>query len=177
MLPKLGRFFLATVVLLAGVQYLAAQTCNRHVESVGGFSICFPEDWTARERPGDKFKSLFGPASDNFSPNINFRDEKSNAALSEYAAAGVRFILANKEKIGATSIEPLGQSDFVTDSGMRGIRVLLKSLYKGFEVRTIQYLFDDGNGRKLIVTGTSLEKNKEVFDRVFDRALKSFRVE
>ncbi|HKP38102.1 MAG TPA: hypothetical protein VJT71_14690 [Pyrinomonadaceae bacterium] len=177
MVSKLARFVLATVVLVAAVQYLAAQNCNRHVEPVGRFSLCLPDDWIVRERPGDKFKGLFGTRLDDFTPNINFRDETTSMALSDYTAASVRHILASKEKIGATSIELLGQSDFVTDSGVRGIRVVFKSLFKGLELRTIQYFFDDGRGRKLIVTGTNLEKHQEVFDRVFDHAAKSFLVD
>lgn len=166
------------VVVVIGARCLSAQpNCNRHVEPQGGFSICIPDGWASREKENEKFKFLFGQPSDDFAPNLNFKEEMSTLALSDYVAAGVRNILANKEKIGATSIEPLGQSDFTTDSGMRGIRAVFQVLYKGYLVRTIQYYFDAGNSRKLIVTGTSLDKNKEVFDRVFDQAAKSFRLD
>ena len=169
------HFAVLTLVLLAAGTG-RAQTCTRHVETQGGFSICVPDGWSVREREGDRYKVLRGPASDSFTPNINFKEEVSTLALREYAAAGIRKILASKESIGADSIEPLGQSGFITDDGRRGIRLVLQVGYKGHLVRTLQYLFDAGNNRKLIVTGTSIEKNKEVFDRVFDRAAKSFRI-
>jgi|SRR6185503_8873454 len=174
---RLSRFVLVTILLIAGAQFVPAQTCNRHVEPQGGFSICIPDGWNVREQADAKFKALFGPPADNFAPNINIRDGMSTASLSDYVADGIKTILANAEKIGADSIEPLGQSDFDTDSGLHGIRVVFQSNYKGFLARTIQYIFDAGNGRKLIVTGTGLEKNKEVFDRVYDRAVKSFRLQ
>ena len=169
------HFAILTLVLFAAGTG-RAQTCTRHVEPQGGFSICIPDGWSVRERQGDRYKVLRGPTSENFSPNINFKEEDSTLSLSEYVADGVRKILASKERIGADSIEPLGQSNFTTDDGRRGIRVVFQVGYKGHLVRTLQYLFDAGNKRKLIVTGTGMEKNKEVFDRIFDRAAKSFRI-
>jgi hypothetical protein len=176
-ITRTTRCLLLAVLILAGARSLSAQqTCTRHVELQGGFSMCIPDSWIVRERQNEKYKALFGQASDGFSPNINFRDEMSTMTLNDYVAAGVRQILSSTEKLGATSIEPLGQSDFTTDSGLRGIRAVFQTVFKSYLVRTIQYYFEDGTGRKLIVTCTSLAKNKEVFDRVFDRTVKSFRL-
>ena len=173
---KLSRVVLFASLIFAAGSYTVAQTCTRHVESQGGFSICIPDGWVAKERQGETYKMLFGEASDGFAPNLNFKEGMSNLELSDFVAAGTKATLASKEKIGATSIEALGQSDFVTDAGVPGIRLVYLSEYKGHWVRTIQYIFAASPSRKLIVTGTSLEKNKEVFDRVFDRSAKSFRI-
>ena len=173
---KLSRLVLFAVLVFAGAAYTSAQPCTRHVEAQGGFSICLPDGWLVKQQEGETYKMLFGQPSDGFAPNLNFKEEMSNLELSAYVAAGVKNILASKEQLGATSLDVLGQSDFVTDKGVRGIRVVLLSEYKGHWVRTIQYLFPASPGRKLIVTGTSLEKNKEVFDRVFDRTLKSIQI-
>jgi hypothetical protein len=174
---KLIQFVLVAFVIFAVAHGVAAQNCVRHVEMQGGFSVCIPDSWTVRDAvQNEKYKQLFGQATDGFMPNINFREEITTTPLSSYVAAGVRNILASTEKLGATSIEPLGQSDFTTDSGLRGIRAVFQTMFKGYLVRTIQYYFDGGNGRKLIITSTSLDKNKEVFDRVFDRNAKSFRL-
>jgi hypothetical protein len=173
---KLIQYWLIAFVIFAVAQGVAAQNCIRHVEMQGGFSVCIPDSWTVRDAQNEKFKQIFGQATDGFTPNINFREETTTTPLSSYVAAGIRNILASTEKLGATSIEPLGQSDFTTDSGLRGIRAVFQTLFKGHLVRTIQYYFDGGNGRKLIITSTSLDKNKEVFDRVFDRNAKSFRL-
>ncbi len=170
------RLILIVLVTLIVAHGAAAQNCIRHVEMQGGFSVCVPDSWTVREAQNEKYKQIFGQATDSFTPNINFRDEVTTSPLSDYVAAGVKNILASTEKLGATSIEPLGQSDFTTDSGLRGIRAVFQTMFKGYLVRTIQYYFDARDGRKLIVTSTSLDKNKEVFDRVFDRNAKSFRL-
>ena len=175
-MKKLSRLVLFASLILAGTGHISAQSCTRHSEPQGGFSICIPDSWTVTAREGQKYQGLFSPATEGFTPNMNFKEEMSTLPLSEYVASSARQILAAKEKLGATSIEPLGQSDFTTESGMRGIRNVFQTMYKGFLIRTIQYYFDAGSDRKLIVTGTSLDKNKEVFDRVFDRTVKSFRI-
>lgn len=172
--PQLLLF--AILILIAAHHTPAQQLCNRHVESQGGFSMCIPDGWIVRERENQKYQVMYGQRSDGFTPNINFKEEMAAMALSDYVAAGTRNMLATKEKLGADSIEPLGQSDFTTEVGLRGIRSIFLTSYKGFWVRSIQYYFDIGNGRKIIITATNLEKNKEVFDRVFDRAAKSFRM-
>jgi len=173
---KLSRLVLFAGLIFVCAGYAAAQPCTRHVETQGGFSICLPDGWIVKQQEGEAYKMLFGQPSDGFAPNLNFKEEMSNLELSAYVAAGVKNILASKEQLGATSLDILGQSDFVTDDGVRGIRIVIFSDYKGHKVRTIQYLFAASPGRKLIVTGTSLEKNKEVFDRVFDRSAKSIQI-
>jgi hypothetical protein len=173
---KLIQFTLVAFVIFVGAHGVTAQNCIRHVEMQGGFSVCIPDSWTVREEQNEKYKQIVGQPSDGFTPNINFREETTTMSLSSYVAAGVKNILASTEKLGATSIEPLGQSDFTTEAGLRGIRAVFQTMFKGFLVRTIQYYFDAGDGRKFIITSTSLDKNKEVFDRVFDRNAKSFRL-
>lgn len=158
---KLNRIVLFAIMIFACAGYTAAQPCTRHVETPGGFSICLPDGWIVKQQEGEAYKMLFGQPSDGFAPNLNFKEEKSNLELSAYVAAGVKNILASKDQLGTTSMEVLGQSDFVTDDGVRRIRIVLLSAYKGHQVRTIQYLFAASPGRKLIVTGTSLEKNRK----------------
>ena len=177
-MSKVAQFFLVAILIFIGARQAAAQRhCNRHVESQGGFSICIPDGWTGRERENQKYKVLFGQPSDSFTPNINFKEEMTAVALSEYVAAGIKNMIATKEKLGADSLEPLSRSDFTTEAGLRGIRCVFLVSYKSFWIRSIQYYFHVKKDRKLIITGTSLEKNKEVFDRLFDRAAKSFRMD
>lgn len=177
-MTRIARYLLLTILIVVVANSISAQTCTRHTELQGGFSLCIPDGWVVREKkPDAKYRSLFGPMSNGFAPNINFRDEMSDLKLSAYVAEGIKLVLASTQKIGATSIEPLGQSDFITDSGIRGIRAIFQTLYKGILVRTTQYYFPAGSNRKIIVTCTGLDNNKEVFDRVFDRTVKSFRLE
>lgn len=153
------------------------ETCERHLEPEGGFSFCVPEGWTIQEREGNKYKMVFAPRATNFTPNINVKDETSTYQLDDYVTASIQTILNNREKIGATSIKPVGQTAFITNSRLRGIRVAFLTEYRGLMVRTLQYYFDVGNNHKILVTGTALEETKDTYDRVFDSVLKTFQLD
>ena len=93
-------------------------------------------------------------------------------------AASITYILANAEKeVGATNVKVLGQSDFVTASEQRGMKVVFQSVFKGFLVRTIQYISNGKGGKKILVTCTALESDKDVLDVVFDRSMKTFQMD
>lgn len=179
-------FLVVAAVILAFSFHCAAQehtressreNCERHSEPEGGFSFCVPEGWSVVEREGNKYKMVFAPRAANFTPNINVKDEESTYQLNDYVAASIRTILDNREKIGATSIKPAGQTAFITNSRLRGIRVAFLTEYRGLLVRTLQYYFDAGNNHKILVTGTALEETKETYDKVFDAALRSFQID
>jgi hypothetical protein len=177
MLSNHGRVISIVLLLLFCATYSRAQPCNRHIETEGGFSVCLPEGWVTRKKPDDKFTTLYGPRTDGFTPNVNFKDEFSKSSLRTYVAGGIDTILASKDKFGANSIESLGQTDFRTAAGLTGIRVVFLADYKGIMLRLTQYCFDLGQGRKLIITATGLDKNKDVFDPIFDQTAKSFRLQ
>jgi hypothetical protein len=172
------RVFLSSALVFAlALSGFAQQVCKRHVETAGGFSFCPPDGWTAGERPDQKYKVWFAPPAKEFTPNINLKDDENPVALAEYVAVSLKYILANKEKVGAESIELLDQSDFVTASGLTGIRMAFRTHYKGLVVRTIQYYFNGKKDQKLIVTVTALEADRETLDPVFDHAVKTFQLE
>ena len=164
------------VLALAAICF-AQDFCKRHAEPAGGFSFCPPEGWTTREKEGEKFKLFFGPASANFAVNMNVKEEESALPLADYVAAGTRVVLASAEKLGATSIKVVSQSDFVTAAKQPGIKVVYQTLYKGLLIRTIQYLFDGPNQKKLVFTFTALESEKETFDPIFERSVKTFQID
>jgi hypothetical protein len=162
MLKSYGHVISIVLLLLFCATYSKAQPCTRHTEVEGGFSVCLPEGWETRKKPNDKFTTLYGPRTEGFTPNLNFKDELSKLTLRAYVAAGIDTILASKDKFGATSIESLGQTNFSTATSLTGIRVVFRAEFKGTMLRLIQYCFDLGNGRKLILTATGLDKNKDV---------------
>jgi len=169
--------FALTLLLLFALNCLAQQDCQRHRETEGGFSICKPDGWTVEESRGDKFKVLFAPRADAFTSNINFKEGTSAAPLTDYVAAEIKILMSSIEQIGATSIKVVSQSDFTTSSNLHGIKVVFSTEYKGFQFRQLQYIFDIGGSRKLVVTGTGLEKDQQQLDPVFDRAAKSFQLD
>jgi hypothetical protein len=166
--------------VLAGALTLPAAAqppCKRNSES--GFSYCSPEGWTLKQSLEDKFKTFLGPASNTLTPSINARDEDNGVALAEHVAASIKYILASPQKAGATAIAVLGQSDFVTASGQRGIKVVfhLENSAKALTVRTYQYYFSGRGSQKLVVTCTALEADRNALEPIFDRALKTFQLD
>ena len=168
----------ATILVLTfALTCVAQEVCKRHTQPEGGFSYCPPDGWRIEEQTGEKHKMLFGTPSNGFAPNINIKEGESAAPLADYVAAAITYILANTEKIGATSIKVVGQSDFVTASEQRGMRVVFQSVFKSFLIRTIQYYSNGKDGKKIVVTCTALESDKEVLDAVFDRSMKTFQMD
>ena len=153
----------------------AQGVCRRHREAAGGFSFCLPEGWTAVERPEQKYKIIFGPRGQVFTPNINMKDEVNKAPLADYVAASLKIILSNYGQTGATSVRIMSQANFMTATRIPGIKVTLQAEYKGLLIRTLQYYFSGVQDQKLIVTCTALEEERAALDPVFERVLKTFQ--
>ncbi|MDX6612517.1 MAG: hypothetical protein QOD75_1703 [Blastocatellia bacterium] len=173
------NFLSAMTLLLVCAAAVAAQgTCVRYLETGAGFSFCPPDAWTIQEQAGEKYKVMFGTGA-NFKPNINIKEQTSAGTLAEYAELAKKLIVSkeNREKLGATTLVALDQSEFITTSGLSGIKVTYQTEFKGYLIRSLQYYFELKGGIKIIVTGTSLVADKETLDPLLDRSLKTFRIE
>jgi hypothetical protein len=176
---KMRTVLIVVLLILPGAWNVAAQeTCKRQVETQGGFSICIPYGWTVKVQEGQKYKALFAPAAEQFTPNINFKDDTDSRSLDDYATVSVKYILDHiKETVGVTDVNLLSQDHFVTALEMSGIRVVFRSEYKGMVIRTMQCYFSGSPNQKFILTGTALDKDHEVIDPIFESAARSFRFE
>ncbi len=169
---------LLALVLTAFALPCAAQTpCRRNLES--GFSYCPPDGWTIKQSLDEKFKTFLGPQSTVLAPNINARDEDNQAPLADHVATSIKYILTNVQAIGATAVKVVDQSEFVTASGVRGIKVVfhVENSAKALVIRTYQYYFSGRGVQKLVLTGTAVELERNTFEPVFDRAMKSFQLD
>jgi len=121
------KVLVATILVLTfALTCVAQEVCKRHTEPEGGFSFCPPDGWRIEQKTGDKYKMVFGTPTNGFTPNINIREGESAAPLADYVAANIAYLLANAEKeVGAANVKVLGQSDFVTASEQRGMKVVL----------------------------------------------------
>jgi hypothetical protein len=71
----------------------------------------------------------------------------------------------------------LGQSNFKTDSGVKGIRLQTESEQGNLRLRQT-FFFLEGKGKtKLVVTCSALAENGQKLDAVFEDSLKTFAVE
>ena len=165
------------IIFLLTLTCFAQNECKRNVEPTGGFSFCMPDGWMVTEKEGEKFKFVYGPTGDSFRPNINIKDDVNTSLLTDYTAASVKYVLAHYQEIGATGMKVIAQDDFITTTGMHGIKVTYRTDYKGIVIRTIQYFFDGKAGQKLIVTCTLLDADSSTLDPIFERTLKTFQLD
>lgn len=155
----------------------AQDVCNRHSEPAGGFSLCIPAGWNVTEQEGRKYKVLHGERVDNATPNINIKDEATTASLADYAAGATKYITENYQQLGMTSMKLIASEDFMTTEGKPAIKVTLSMDIKGLKARMLQFYFDGKAGQKLIVVCTGPEARMAALDPIFERTLKSFRME
>ena len=127
--------FATAVVFLVTLTSRAQDSCQRYVETAGGFSICIPAGWEVQEKEGQKFKLLFGARGQYLTSNINFKDENNSTLINDYATAAVAHILKNYRDTGADSVKLVSQEPFTTASGVSGVRVAFSSEFNGLLVR------------------------------------------
>jgi hypothetical protein len=150
----------------------AAETGKRYLEAAGGYSFCPPKDWVMKEMPGLKYKLAIGEASGGFAPNINVVDEAFDGSVADYVKASLETV----SKV-FKGFKKLGQSNFKTDSGVKGIRLQTESEQGNLRLRQT-FFFLEGKGKtKLVVTCSALAETGQKLDAVFEDSLKTFALE
>jgi len=166
------RLFIAVCFLFCITAYTAhAELGDRHSEKAGGFSLQAPKGWQFREFPGMKYQIAFGPASNSFSPNINFVDEAYDGPLKGYVDANQNAL--NKMFVQFKLIK---RDTFVTTRGLRGERLITTSLQQKNLLRQIFYFISGVNGKYLVVTCSALAAGGEALDSAFEESIKSFDI-
>lgn len=164
-------------ILIAAPVYAADNTCQRHIESSGDYSLCPPDGWEIRP-PGDsQYHSFFGKASGSLNPNINVYDETTDLPLKKYAEEGQKQAIKMALDAGFKRVDIVNQSDFVTHAEEKAIRTVYSSEFKGNQIVTVQYMFNGTRGRKIVVTCTVPESQKEKFMPICDQSLKTYRTD
>jgi hypothetical protein len=168
---------IAVFVFLSSQAALAQGACQRDFEPLGGFSFCPPDGWGLTKKEGQKFKLAYGLINRDFTPTIFIDDETNPAPLAAYAARVVKVTLESYRQVGAESVKVLEQGNFMTANRTPGIRVVFRTERKDLVIRMLQYYFNGKEGQKLIFTCAALEKDRETFDPIFERAMKTFQLE
>ena len=139
--------------------------------------FCPPEGWEIAEDSRLKFKTVIGPSSDGFTPNINVVEMNDPRSLSDFVSYAIKYYSARAKNLGATYIKMLNQSEVTTFSKQQGIKVAFQSENKGLSLRTTQYYFSEKGDGKLIITFTALEKDSKILEPVFDHTMKTFQLD
>lgn len=163
-----GRIGLFAFVTLAS---LALAQGERVLEKTGGFSYALIKGWSVREVPGFKYRFIFGPASNNFAPNINFVDEAYTGSLTEYvklsknglAGAGLKYTI-------------LTEKPFQTDHVGQAVRLEANTEQQGRKLHQMFY-FLEAKTRKFVVTCTRLMDQPAALNADCDAIVKTFKLE
>ena len=150
---------------------MANQTGSILVETDGGFSYAAPSGWKISEFPGLKFKIAFGKPIDGFSPNINVVDENYNSNLINYVIENEK----NMKKI-FQNYKHIGKKEFQTNSGLKGIKLVIEADQQGKSLRQTFYFFTRNDGKKLVVTCSVPLEQGEKYNHIFDSSMKTFLV-
>jgi len=167
-------FTVLVVLVLSAIVSVAQTTCARHTEPLGRFSYCPPADWTLREPRSGPYKSFFAPDGGAVRGNFNLKTETVVISHEAYMVAALRILLRDNEEKGDGATKLITWTEFNTDSKLTGSRLVYETLYDGTLLRTIQYILDLP-GKKLILTGTSLARDKETTDKIFAGVAQSIR--
>jgi hypothetical protein len=108
---------------------------------------------------------------------MNVYDEASDLPLGEFVEAALKTAIKMAMDAGFKRVDVVEQSDFVTHSKEKAVRVVYSSEFKDNQLATVQYTFNGTRGRKITVTCTMPESEKERFTPICDRALKTYRTE
>jgi hypothetical protein len=174
------KILLAILLALAlPLVSMAQEICKRHAEPKGGFSFCPPEGWTIKEDSNLAYKILLGPREADFTPNVTV-SELANFPLSVKEMVAIFAKQPPEEmakRTGASQAGPLNQSDFITTSKERGIKLVVPLVNNGLHIRSTMYFFAGKGDNKLLVNFTALETQAQVLDSVFDRSMKSWQLD
>jgi hypothetical protein len=144
---------------------------ERYFETAGKFSFVPPSGWEMVEISGLKYKVARGTQEGNFSPNLNFIDEKFSGSLDDYTAASIAYMKKGFPKMSCT--EP---REFMTASGIRSNKLVCQNSQNGKDLAQIFYILDDIN-RKIVATYTRAANSGQKYDSQIDQSMKTFRLE
>jgi hypothetical protein len=140
-------------------------------EPLAGFNYEVPKGWTLAEIPGMKYKIALGTRLEGFSPNINVIDEAFNGSVEDYANASLKQIEALFE-----NFKKLDKSIFITNSGLKGIKLVTEATQQKKYLRQTFYFFKGKAGKMFVITCSVLAKQGGLFSGIFDKSIKTFEV-
>ena len=169
------RFAIAlSVLFVLSTGSLSQTDAGRYVAPDGMFSFSIPAGWVLREIPGRKYKVAFGQPIGDFAPNINIVDESFSGALDAYVDGNLKVMPQAYERLGYQNFKVLSREIFTTATKQTGVRVITQTEVNGRALRQTFFFFNAKDGRKLVVTCTTLAAAGEDFDVLFEKSLKTF---
>ena len=145
---------------------------SRLQHTAGSFSFVTPEGWSRTKVIGLDFVVVSTRPDAGAKPNI-FVDFVEKATLVSNAV--VELTDTNGDEIRGYEI--VEQIDFVTESGMQGVRISAqRENGDGLRLALYHYLVQDADAT-ICITGLCADSVKEEYEPTFDRVMKSLRSE
>jgi hypothetical protein len=171
-MPKIAAFLL--IVLTLALTAAAQSPCTRY--TAPGFSICVPEGWQLKPGSEAVYTAIFGPRSEVFVSNINFKFAVSSYPVETHVDGTLDYLFKHYKEYGITDIKLLSRARFDTDTKVPGVKLVFLTEFSGMTLNSVQYMMELKTG-KLAVTGTGLNTQKASDDKIFDAAVKSIKIE
>jgi len=137
----------------------------------GDFSYCPPLNWIVTEFPGLKYKIVIGPTIGNFTSNINFVDEEYNGNLNNYVNENIYQLDSFIQEY-----QLLDRSDFRTNSGITGERIIIINIQQNYSLRQIFYVLPGKNNRYFVITCTVVDSVAAEYLPIFEESIKTFEL-
>jgi hypothetical protein len=140
-----------------------------YIEKKAGFSMYIPKGWEIKDM-NQKYLMVMGPLDNNFSPNINFGDEKYSGTISDYADA----VITQFSQIYA-DFEITENENFMTYTSLQGKCIMLLGRLNEIHVRQRLYLIQNRKQTSImVIVGTAGFINGDKYDTLFNECVKTF---
>ncbi len=144
---------------------------GQYIAPDGEFSYNVPDGWELKDLPGIKYKVAF-LISPIFATNIIIFGDSISGTLDDFVVAKTQEII-KRDTAGNDVV--MSKTEFLTNSGQRGVRVIIDSDQVNDRLRSYFYFFDGKNGKAFIAQCTALQKDA-AFEKVFDESMKTFKM-
>ncbi|MDW8396271.1 MAG: hypothetical protein RMM31_08520 [Anaerolineae bacterium] len=148
---------------------------ERYLERGGNFSYNIPAGWEVKQ-PEEvtgadlEFAALFGPASQDFAPNVVFVEDELPGSLVSYVRSLLRQLRSDSAYRSVSNSE-----EFKTDDGVTAARIVAERVAQNQRLRQVFYIFPE-RSRVIVATYSRLSQgNQSQFDEVVEAAMRSFR--
>jgi hypothetical protein len=141
-------------------------------DTTKGFTIDVPEGWQRVEKEvnGQRFIFLMGPKVNNFQVNLNIlKDDMKGRSFDDY-------IDYNLKHMGGITPVNLKQTD-IEINGIKGKCVKYSMPYQNFNLQLGSYVLPLKNGLAYIITTTEPIGDKLQFEELFDKTVRSFKID
>lgn len=159
------------VAVLTGCSGKKAIPASRLMQPAGEFSFVTPGGWFRTKLAGIDFIIVSGEPDFGSKPNL-FVDFVKPGSTSNVTQEVIETYQDNQR-----SYEVARRSDFVTESGLSGIKITASRETKdALPLATFHYLVQDAE-RVIVITATCADPVKQKYEPIFDAAMKSLESE